>query len=58
MKPNSFKLLIKCVEDGIDAGIQQESEHDFIDMQRLKETIKDEIAREVSEWFTSDGGDL
>ena len=58
IKPNSLKLLIKCIEDGIESGFQREEEYKVVDLRRLQDTLQTEIVRELSEWFTADGEEI
>ncbi len=55
MKPNVYKLIERCVEDGINYGYQKAFKHtDEPSPDHIKEAILDAIMLEISEWFDID----
>ena len=55
MKANEYRLLDRCVEDGIQAGINRAYKHLEVDQQpslsALKSNISIEVMNEICEWF-------
>lgn len=55
MKPDSYKLLMRCVEDGIEYGWNRAHKHeDSPSPEHIKEQIELAIQTEVCEWFIFD----
>lgn len=52
MRPDSYKLLDMCVENGINLGYRRAYKHnDNPSEEVLKEQIQIAIMNEISEWF-------
>lgn len=52
MKPNTYKLLMECVETGIALGWRRAHKHnDTPDEEAIKLAIEDAIQTEICEWF-------
>jgi hypothetical protein len=52
MKPNTYKLLMECVETGIALGWRRAHKHnDNPDEEAIKLAIEDAIQTEICEWF-------
>ena len=55
MKANEYRLLDRCVEDGIQAGINRAYKHlgpnEQPSISSLKENIQQTVMLEISEWF-------
>lgn len=53
MKPNTYKLLDQCVQDGIELGVNRAYKHS--DGMPTKDTLLNEIQasvmQEICEWF-------
>lgn len=55
MKPDSYKLLMRCVEDGIEYGWNRAHKHEGSPSpEHIKEQIELAIQNEVCEWFIFD----
>jgi hypothetical protein len=55
MKPDSYKLLMRCIEDGIEYGWNRAHKHeDNPSPEHIKEQIELAIQTEVCEWFIFD----
>jgi hypothetical protein len=55
MKPDSYKLLMQCIENGIELGWNRAFNHiDGPDEATIKIAIEDAIQTEICEWFTFD----
>lgn len=55
MKPDSYKLLMQCVETGIAIGWRRAHKHnDTPDEEAIKLAIENAIQTEICEWFTFD----
>lgn len=52
MKPKTYNLLDRCIEDGIDYGYTRAHKHnDTPDPIWIKEQIHQAVMNEISEWF-------
>ena len=52
MKPDIYKLLMQCVETGIEIGWRRAHKHnDTPDEDTIKSAIDNAIANEICEWF-------
>lgn len=55
MKANIYKLLCRCVEDGIAYGWNRAHKHvDDPDEHAIKAEIEQAVINEICEWFTFD----
>ena len=55
MRPDSYKLLEMCVENGINLGYRRAFKHnDDPSEQVIKDYIQTAIMAEISEWFAFD----
>lgn len=59
MKPNSFKVLNKCIEVGLDMGIMRYLKYtDFAlpdeEIEKIKSAIENEILNEICDYFNFD----
>ena len=57
MKPNAYKLLERCVEDGVELGYNRAMKHsdnNQIDEYQLREEIFSAVLQEICEWFSFD----
>ena len=58
MKANEYRLLDRCVEDGIQRGINRSYKHLEANQQpslsALKSSISIEVMNEICEWFDFD----
>lgn len=52
MKANEYRLLDRCVEDGIQIGLNHAYKHcDTPSLALMKEKIQEAVMLEISEWF-------
>ena len=53
MKADTWKLLVRCVEDGVRQGVRAAYKHSDAPppTEDQIERIQDEVAREISDWF-------
>ena len=55
MKPDIYKLIEKCVEDGVAYGIHRAYKHnDTPTPEQIQEKIRDAVMVEICEWFKFD----
>jgi hypothetical protein len=55
MKPNTYQLLRRCIEDGIERGWTRAHKHaDSPDPSIVLDSIENAIMLEVHEWFLFD----
>ena len=60
MKPDTYKLIEKCIEDGVAYGLHRAYKHtDKPTAEQVQEKIRQAIMNEICEWFKFDPkGDL
>jgi len=59
MKPDYFKLIQRCVEDGVSIGIIRAYKHNEApDPERIGEHIQDAVMHEICEWFKFEEDEL
>ena len=52
MKPRYYKLLEKCIENGVDEGLARAYKYtEEPDRQRIEQEIYHAITNEIHEWF-------
>lgn len=52
MKPDIYKLIEKCVEDGVAYGIHRAYKHnDTPTPEQIQEKIQQGVMHEICEWF-------
>lgn len=52
MTPDTYKLLMRCIEDGIEYGWNRAHKHDSSpDQGFIKMQIEEAIKHEICEWF-------
>ena len=52
MKPNAYKLLERCVEDGVSYGYNRAHKHtDSPSQAQIEDQIIQAIMNEICEWF-------
>ena len=55
MKPDAYKLLEQCVEDGVAYGINRAYKHnDAPTPAQIQEKITQAVMHEICEWFQFD----
>lgn len=59
MKPDTYRLIQQCVENGVAYGWHRAHKHGEPSEDQLKQAILDAVMCEVSDWFKfGDGYDL
>lgn len=52
MKANEYRLLVRCIEDGVQYGWMRAHKHtDEPDEELIKEQITQAVINEICEWF-------
>lgn len=52
MKANDYRILARCVEDGIEAGHRRAFKHtDSPSQEHVNDAIRDAVMAEICEWF-------
>ena len=52
MKPDTYKLIERCVEDGVTSGLHRAFKHsDQQLIEEVAEKIRQAIMHEICEWF-------
>lgn len=52
LKPNTYKLLDRCIEDGVRLGVARAYKHTETPTQdQLYEALESAIMNEICEWF-------
>jgi hypothetical protein len=52
MKANEYKLLVRCIEDGVQYGWNRAHKHtDEPDEELIKQQIEQAVINEICEWF-------
>ena len=52
MKPDAYKLLMQCIETGIELGWRRAHKHNYTpDEDAIKLAIENAIQSEICEWF-------
>ena len=55
MKPDTYKLIEKCVEDGVAYGIHRAYKHtENPDRDYMQEKIMEAVMNEICKWFKFD----
>lgn len=55
MKPDAYKLIEMCVEDGVAYGLHRVYKHtDKPTAEQIQENIQQAIMHEICEWFKFD----
>ena len=55
MKPNAYKLMLQCIEVGVQIGWRRAHKHnDTPDEDAIKTAIENAIQNEICEWFEFD----
>lgn len=55
MKPDTYKLIERCVEDGVSYGLTRAYKHnDTPTPEQIQEKIRQAVMHEICEWFKFD----
>lgn len=55
MKPNDYKLMVNCVENGVYLGHNRAHKHtDTPTAEQIRNCIEDAVIDEMCEWFVFD----
>jgi hypothetical protein len=55
MKPDIYKILLRCIDEGIERGFRRAHKHtDTPSHDEIKGAVEDAIIFEICEWFTFD----
>jgi predicted Zn-dependent protease with MMP-like domain len=55
MKPDTYRLLERCIEDGLSRGYHRAHKHnDDPTEEQLKDAMANAIMHEIAEWFRFD----
>lgn len=58
MKPHTYKLMARCIEEGVRFGIHRAHKHtDKPSLEQLEEAIYQAVTGEICEWFIFEGED-
>ena len=58
MKANMYKLIERCVEEGVQYGYNRAHKHtDTPTEDQIKLAVTDAVMNEICEWFDFDQGD-
>lgn len=53
MKANDYRIMVRCVEDGIERGVARARKHDDDPpMHTITNAIYESIMAEICEWFS------
>lgn len=59
MTPKDFKLLVRCVEDGVAYGYNRAHKHtDSPTAEVIRDQIENAVIDEICEWFHFDESDF
>lgn len=59
MKPKDFKILVRCVEDGVAYGYSRAHKHtDTPTDEVVRDQIENAVIDEICEWFYFDESDF
>ena len=55
MKPNTYKVLVRAVEDGVRVGwVRAHKYQDNPDPHHIQTVVEDSVVQEILEWFELD----
>ena len=57
LKPKTYNLLVRCIEDGVRLGVARAHKHtDSPTQEQLYDALENALINEICEWFYLDDG--